>query len=495
MDFNTIALLHQTDPAILALRKEWLPLAVSFLHQAFKNKHIVLLPQEQFKEQLETYLEYINSTLSEDNQFRPSADDYINRWSRDDDLIRIRARDDGYIVQLSPHAERLIGWFDEMQNKSMIGTESRLRNIMSMLDEVITQSTEDVETRLRQLYERRDELDAQIAHIEETQQVDGLTELQIRERIENITNTANQLLRDFSRVEERFREMARDIQQAQLDPTARRGQILGTALDADEELENSDEGQSFRAFYEILTHPEQRDNFDTLIGALYEMPRLTDFVNDNRTLQRLTSYLLDAGERVNQSNQRLAEHLRRVVDTRNVTESRRVQSLAREIKHMVSQVDEQHLSAWVRQRRAFMTIEGDPDVDLPLERPLYDPPEQVIATERPRTASSLVDVEALVALYETFYIDNEQLQDNITRLLMSHNEITLAQLINSYPITQGMAEVVAYLVIAAKGQQHTIDSTQYDDMSILTERNNEPYLIRVPRIIFRRELLVEAMHV
>jgi hypothetical protein len=495
MDYNTVAVLHQTDPAIAALRKEWLPLAVSFLHQAFKTKHLVLLPYDSFKEQFETYLDYVNATLHEDDQFRASADDYINRWSREDDLIRIQARDEGYIVQLSPSAERIIGWFDAMQNKEMIGTESRLRNIVALLDEVVTQSTEDVETRLRQLYERRDELDAEIAHIEATHEVEGLSDVQIRERLNNISELANQLLRDFSRVEDRFRNMARHIQQAQLDPAARRGDILGTALDADEQLENSDEGQSFRAFYEILTHPEQRATFDALITAVYDTSRLSTFVEDNRTLQRLTSHLLDSGERVNQSNQRLAEHLRRVVDTRNVTESRRVQALAREIKHVVGQLDERHLSDWVRQRRPFMYIEGDPAIDLPLERPLYDPPEQIIATERPRTASTMVDAEALVALYDTFYIDQDLLQDNITRALMSHHEITLAQLVNSYPITQGMAEVVAYLVIAAKDAHHAIDRTQYDAITITTESDNTPREIIVPRIIFRRQPQLEATHV
>ena len=332
MDFSTVTRLYKTDPAFLALNKAWLPLAVSFLHYAFKQKHEVLLPQDLFRERLDAYIDHINNILSAEDQFRHDAGHYIDIWSRDADLIRIRSRDDGYVVQLSPHAERLIGWFEEMQNRGMIGTESRLRNILSLLDEVVTRSTEDIEKRLQQLYERRDEINAEIAHIEETQQVDGLSDVQIRERLDHISGMASQLLRDFSMVEERFRDMARTIQQAQLNPEAKRGDILGTALDADEQLEESDEGQSFRAFYELLTHPEQRESFDDLIGAVYDMPRLNTFVAENAVLQRLTSHLLDAGERVNQSNQRLAEHLRRVVDTRNVIESRRVQTLAQEIK-------------------------------------------------------------------------------------------------------------------------------------------------------------------
>jgi hypothetical protein len=483
MDFNTLKSIHQSNPAISALSKKWLPLAISFLYSAFKSKHEVSLPQEVFREQLDAYIEYINTMLSDDDKHRQSADDYINRWSREDDMIRIRQREDGYIVQLSPHAERLIAWFEEMQNTGMIGTESRLRNILSMLDEVVTRSTEDVEARLRQLYDQRDKIDEEIAHIERTQEVDGLSDVQIRERLNMISSNASQLLRDFSMVEEKFRDMARTIQQAQLDPTAKRGDILGTTLDADEQLENSDEGLSFRAFYELLTYPTQREQFDDLLGQVFGSPRLGQFSDENAILKRLTSHLLDAGERVNQSNRRLAEHLRRVVDTRNVTESRRVQALARDIKHRVSQLEDDLAPLMIQ--RTFMTIEGDPLVDLPMERPLYEPTEQVVATERPRSASTVIDTEMLVALYDTFYIDESALKYNIERLLMSHAEFTLAELVNSYPITQGMVELVAYVLIAAGAPDHSIQHHETDVIT-LTSEGRYKRSVTIPRLIFRR---------
>ena len=45
--------------------------------------------------------------LTSDNQFKYQADYYIDRWSREDDLIPISTKDDGYVIQLWPHAERL----------------------------------------------------------------------------------------------------------------------------------------------------------------------------------------------------------------------------------------------------------------------------------------------------------------------------------------------------------------------------------------------------
>jgi len=482
MDYDTIAMLHKSDAAFLALRKDWLPLAVSYLYDAFKRKHEVTLAQDVFREGLDAYLEYLNATLI--TPYNHNADYYIDRWSREDDLIRIRNREDGYIVQLSPHAERLIGWFEEISNRGMVGTESRLRNILSLLDEVVTRSTEDVEARLKQLYERRDTIDAEITRIEETRQVDSFTDIQIRERLSHISSLTSQLLRDFSLVEERFREMARSIQQAQLDPQAKRGDILASALDADEQLEVSDEGQSFRAFYALLTHPQEREKLDHLIKTIFTLPRLADFLDDNLILQRLTSHLLDAGERVNQSNQRLAEHLRRVVDTRNVTESRRVQMLSREIVHLVSHLGEDVVPMF-NTRQAFMTLEGVPNIDLPLERPLFAPPMQVTASQRPVPASTRIDVEALAALYDLFYIDETTLLENIKRLLMSRSEVSLVELARSYPIRLGISEVIGYLLIAVREPQHSVDATTADEIPVTT-RDGVTKTVISPRVIFRR---------
>lgn len=486
MDFNTVAVLHKESKVIAALRKDWLPLAVSFLHEAFKRKHEVMLPHETFLERFDVYLDHINSALSAEQRFNHDARYYIERWSSEDDLIRIRSREEGYTVQLSPHAERLLGWFDDMLQRGIIGTESRLRNILSMMDEVVTRSTDDAQTRLNYLYEQRERIDAEIRRIEETGEVDGLSDVQIRERLEHISGMASQLLRDFSAVEERFREMARDIQQAQLDPQARRGDILGTALDADEKLEASDEGQSFRAFYELLTHPDERNTFDNLIGAIYGTPRLNAFVGDHAILRRLTAHLLEAGERVQHSNQRLAEHLRRVVDTRNVLESRRVQTLAQEIKHIASQWDDDTSAHFMSPRRSFYQVEGDPLVDLPLERPLFDPPEQITPTQRPRQANEALDAQALMALYDTFFIDESLLRDNIARLLMSREQVTLDEVVTSYPVRQGIAEIISYLVLATREQQHEVDTSNHETLTYSTPTDNNPRQVDVPLVVYRR---------
>jgi hypothetical protein len=145
--------------------------------------------------------------------------------------------------------------------------------------------------------------------------------------------------------------------------------------------------------------------------------------------------------------------------------------------------------------RTFYTIEGEPEVELPLERPLFDPPEHIVASERPRPASMFIDDDALTALYDTFFIDETLLHENIERQLMSRSEITLAELVASYPIEQGVAELVAYFLIAAREPHHTVDRTTQNTIMIRT-LNGQLRNVIVPRVIFRRAArLAEVSHV
>jgi hypothetical protein len=486
MDHNTVVVLFKQDPAIAALRKDWLPLAVSFLHQAFKTRHVVQIPQQTFAERLDLFIEHVNETLSDTERYKHKSDYYIDRWSREDSLIRIRMSSEGHIVQLTSYAERLLGWFEDMQQRGVIGTESRLLNIITLLEDVVTRSTEDVDMRLKQLYDQRDEIDAQIRRIEETGEVDGLTDLQIRERLDHTRTIARQLLRDFGLVEERFREMALEIQQAQLDPHARRGDILGTALDAEEQLATSDEGLSFRAFYELLTTPQRRNRFEELLAEVFTNARFTPYTDGNMLLRRLTTYLLDAGDRVNQSNQRLTEHLRRVVDTRNITESRRVQTLAGEIKHLVSQLGDE-IVPLTQSRKTFYVLEGDPMVELPLERPLFEPPTIVEYSDRPQNAHITLDDEAVFALYDIFYIDEAVLQQRIRRALMSSPEVTLVELVDMYPLEKGMAELITYVRLAATTSAHTVDTSRATTILVRSAQGEPAKTITLPQIVFRAQ--------
>jgi len=186
-----------------------------------------------------------------------------NEWAdQQHQFIRIVPSYSVPMVELTADTERAIGWVEDMQIRHFVGTESRFLLIVQLLNDIVQQGTEDPLVRLEQLERQRNELDRQITLIKETGQVDSrLTPTQLRERFLEASALSRQLLRDFRLVEDRFRDIARELQKAQLQPGARKGELVKYVLDADAALKDSDQGRSFYSFWAFLISPSRSEEF------------------------------------------------------------------------------------------------------------------------------------------------------------------------------------------------------------------------------------------
>src|SRR5512142_2667545 len=118
-----------------------------------------------------------------------------------------------------------------MHTQQFVGTESRFLIIFQLIRDLVQKSTEDPSIRLAQLEQERDEIEQRIAAIRQTGLVDQrYTKVQLRERFFEASRLARQLLRDFRLVEDRFRAIARSIQEAQLRPGMRKGRLVEYVL-------------------------------------------------------------------------------------------------------------------------------------------------------------------------------------------------------------------------------------------------------------------------
>jgi len=98
------------------------------------------------------------------------------------------------------------------------------------------------------------------------------------------------------------------------------------------------------------------------------------------------------------------------------------------------------------------------DVVLPFERPLYEPSRKVLVDDSVETADD-ADVDAS-ALFGQFFVDKERLRANIDAVLAGAEQATLAEVTDAYPLTQGLAEVVAYYQLATESDWATINPEQ-----------------------------------
>lgn len=480
MDYPQLKSDLENAISLKALRNPHAALILSFLHQQFKQAQRVTVDYQFLVAALETTLETLNHETP--NSFPLSAREYLDRWSKELRLLRIyHGRDDVLVADLTPDAERVIRWLEELRQRPFIGTESRFLSIFNTLNELVAESNDDPEQRLAYLRQQQADLQHEIDEIIATGRVTRLSSTQIRERFMQASENALRLLSDFAAVEQNFRELARVIQEATLQPDVQKGEVVGSILDADEGLENSDEGRSFRAFWQFLISPTQKDELTRLLRAVYTLPDLGD-LRSSSALNGLTKRLLDAGHKIIDSNRLLAEQLRRMLDERVIAESQRVRQLCAEIKQMAFQ----HVSH-PPENDQFLLIELTPDVNLIYDRPLWSAPQETRYDDHtPLLVAAEENGHLLDLLYNQFYIDQALLEYRISTLLEQCETITLEEVFAKYPAEKGIAEVLTYLRIAVQNVYHEINLNTIDHLEICLNDGETIIRLRVPHTRFNR---------
>ena len=185
------------------------------------------------------------------------------------------------------------------------------------------------------------------------------------------------------------------------------------------------------------------------------MPDLPTSREDQQIVRQLKRRLIDAGAKIVDSNRRLAEQLRKLLDEQRLAEARRVQELIAEIKQTAI-----HLEQTFPEGADFIELDGLPAVNLPMERQFWRP---TVKTSFGDIAVALgaatVDEADWAALFNQHYVDESRLRRNIDILLDQRPQVTLTEVIQAFPVQQGLAEVLAYLAIATKQGQHKINPT------------------------------------
>ena len=79
------------------------------------------------------------------------------------------------------------------------------------------------------------------------------------------------------------------------------------------------------------------------------------------------------------------------------------------------------------------------------------------------------------------------LTQRIAQILEHTSSVTLVDLIQRYPVTQGLSEIVSYLAIAARFERHSIDYGIMDEIIVTSRLNLETQLkLTIPKTIFYR---------
>lgn len=452
MDYDEIEQLRSRHAAWVLLSSRNAALVLSFLGRVFVDANASNLSATKLVDELDDELFALNERLADDDgapRFPRQAKHYLDEWSGPERrwLRRFYPPDsDEPHFDLSPAVEKALAWVDDLQARTFIGTESRLTTIFELLRQMVFGADDNPVARLADLQRRRSAIDAEIDRLEagDISLADPVTQ---RDRYQQFGRTARELLSDFRQVEENFRELDRGLREQIALWEGSKGELLDDLFNDRSGITESDQGQSFRAFYDLLLSSERQSELSDLLDRLHEIDTIPDL--DPR-LARVHYDWIDASERTQATVRRLSEQLRRFLDDKVWMENRRVfdliHSVEKQALHLRDEPD------------APVTMDLDDTtvpVVLPMERPLY---------RRTRTTgleSTPLDVGVgdldHASLFEQLHVDRDVLLRTVLEQLGPRDAVRLDDVIAGNPLEQGLAELVGYLSLDEPGLRVTFD--------------------------------------
>jgi len=457
MSFNhgTLDSLRKNHPTWRLLRADSAPLVASFLHRVFIAPNVREIAQVDLQEALEDELFALREQLGEESYPR-DAQDYLNDWSDNAQgwLRKFYPKNsDEPHYDLTPATEKGIRWLAGLTERSFIGTESRLLTLFDLLQQIVAGSETDPKVRIAELRKKRRAIDAEIKQIQ-SGDIPLLDETAVKDRFQQFVMMAGELLSDFREVEQNFRLLDRRVRERIALWEGGKGELLEDILNECDDITDSDQGKSFRAFWDFLMSSSRQEELTALLDQVMGLPPVAESMPDSR-LRRVHYDWLEAGEHTQRVVAQLSSQLRGFLDDKAWLENRRIMEILRQIKSNARDIMHQP-----PQDLAMSINEMKVEFTLPMERPLYQPPLQsVIDAVQLEMGAEDADAEAL---FSQVVVDKGRLKQVLAQALQHHSQISLADLLSENPLRYGLAELLVWLQMASDMAQCMIDDQQED---------------------------------
>ena len=479
LDYAGLDLLRRSHPAWKLLRSDHAPLVASFLHRVFIEPNLRLMAQADLAEALEDELFALRERYGAE-LFPKRAVEYLGDWA-DNDKGWLRkyypTGSDEPHFDLTSASEKAIGWLASLTGRAFVGTESRLLTLFDLLRQMSQGSETDPETRIAELLRQRGEIDGAIERIRDGD-ISLIGDTAIKDRFQQFLQLARDLLADFREVEHNFRSLDRQVRERIALWDGAKGELLEEIMGQRDTIAESDQGKSFRAFWDFLMSQSRQEELSRLLEQVLALPPVVAMQPESR-LRRVHYDWLEAGEHTQRTVARLSQQLRRFLDDQAWLENRRIMDILHSIETRALALRE-HLPSgdFIELAEAAATIE------LPMERPLYRPP------QKPRIVDMALEegIEDgdVAALFNQVVVDRAELDRNIRQALQERAQISLAELVALHPLRQGLSELLAYLQLAG-GRNDTAVDEEITESLEWRLADGSYRRVRLPRIIFTRK--------
>jgi hypothetical protein len=363
-----------------------------------------------------------------------------------------------------------------------------LLTLFALLEQISAGTEADPIKRVADLRRKRAELDEEIARVL-AGDVPFLDDTAVKDRFQQFVQLARELLADFREVEHNFRSLDRKVRERIALWEGSKGDLLDEIMGERDSIGDSDQGRSFRAFWDFLMSSRRQEELAERLDQVLALPAVAALKPEPRT-RRVHHDWLEAGEHTQRTVAQLSQQLRRFLDDRAFLENRRILDLLHGIESKALALRESPPTMGLMAMDAMGV-----DVELPLERPLFTPsPKPRLADLVPAVGDDDIDT---TRLFDQIVVDKARLRTALQRALRLQSQISLHELLETEPLQQGLAELVAYLELAhggtaggiSDGLHALVDETVQETIRWKAlDAEGEPMerLARLPRVIFTR---------
>jgi len=476
----------KSSPTLKMIRGGNAALIVSFLLYQFKETNEQPVPYNHLIQRLADYIDNLNYQDVEEPNLNNSGLDaldkakkYIEQWADEQHrYLSIYTDENSKEIMVIPtkYTSRTFQIIELLKDRKLVGTESKFKDIFSKLRELIDNCIDDPVEKIKELEKQKTEIEEEIKRIKREQTVRTFENYQIKSRFDDITKLTNELIGDFREVEDNFKIIVRSIIEKQSDRSLSKGKLLQHTFDSLEELKETDQGKSFYAFWNFLLDDVSQDELKILVEEVYNILEERGIEYSDKFLRRAKTVLHSSGRKVWESNNLLADKLTRIIAEKNLEERKKVKETINHIRQFALQmIDKKHAFD------SYIEIDGDAEINLPMERKLGE--EQIFSefNEQPKPAGNILDLELLAGLVNLRYVNRKKLLDNIETLLNEKEPVTLNEVLDKFPVTKGLAEILGYISLLQINEKFLMnkDKTEY----LKFDFENEKYL-KAPQIIY-----------
>jgi hypothetical protein len=485
IDSSKISDILNNSPSVELLRLRNREAIITFLINTFSNQQGAI-SAENIQTRLADYLEFRQIENDEESEievfdtYEIKAKKYIQNWTNRGFLTNYQDERGEIFYELSSHSSKAIDWLSSLKKEEYVGTESKFKNIFSLLKELVEFTNDDAEKRIQLLEDKKLEIEQQIQRIKIGEDVKVFEEFEIVPRFNQLNQSAKELLSDFKEVEDNFKEITKGIYQKHAEGSLTKSDILEFTFEALDELKESQQGKSFYAFWSFLLNPGLQLEWENLTKELYSTLEDKGIPVKDLFLKGMKNHLWTSGQKVYKANDKMAEKLSRIIRENEASKSEVTKNVIQEIKKSLLDI-----SKLKKRPEISFELESDFEISIPFERKLtFEQTEEQTYKSRPKLADEgITHSNHLSKLFAQSNIDKDLLRRRIKDVLRNKSQTTIHEVIESNGgIEKGLPELFGYIGIV-KEFKYSISVEKTQRILFDIEKNKS---IQIPEIILTK---------